>query len=79
LNSQYSFKTLTVAFGYSDDHEQAEAASYIQLRDRSDEIEQLWTRFEQQASTLRNLLQAGAQESTRFYGRLGNYNAFVFR
>jgi hypothetical protein len=54
-----------------------EAASYIQLRDRSDEIEQLWTRFEQQASTLRNLLQAGAQESTRFYGRLGNYNAFV--
>jgi p-hydroxybenzoic acid efflux pump subunit AaeB len=54
-----------------------EAASYIQFRDRSDEIEQLWTRFEQQASTLRNLLQAGAQESTRFYGRLGNYNAFV--
>jgi hypothetical protein len=40
-------------------------------------MEQLHNRFEQQVSTLRNLLQAGAQESTRFYGRLGNYNAFV--
>ena len=54
-----------------------ETASYIQLRDRPDQLEQLRKRFEQQASTLRNLLQAGAQESTRFYGRLGNYNAFV--
>src|SRR5271165_5181512 len=54
-----------------------ETASYVQLRDRSDQLELLRKRFEQQVSTLRNLLQAGAQESTRFYGRLGNYNAFV--
>ena len=54
-----------------------ETASYIQPRDRSGQLEQLRKRFEQQVSTLRNLLQAGAQESTRFYGRLGNYNAFV--
>jgi uncharacterized membrane protein YccC len=54
-----------------------ETDSYIQFRDRSDRLEQLRKRFEQQVSTLRNLLQAGAQESTRFYGRLGNYNAFV--
>ena len=54
-----------------------ETASYIQLRDRSGQLEQLRKRFEQQVSTLRNLLQAGARESTRFYGRLGNYNAFV--
>ena len=54
-----------------------ETASYIQLGDRPGQLKQLRKRFEQQASTLRNLLQAGAQESTRFYGRLGNYNAFV--
>ena len=54
-----------------------ETASYVQLRDRCDQLELLRKRFEQQVSTLRNLLQAGAQESTRFYGRLGNYNAFV--
>jgi uncharacterized membrane protein YccC len=54
-----------------------ETASYIQHRDRSGQLEQLQNRFEQQVSTLRNLLQAGARESTRFYGRLGNYNAFV--
>ena len=51
--------------------------SYIQLRDISSQLEQLQKQFEQQASTLRNLLQSGSQESTRFYGRLGNYNAFV--
>ena len=54
-----------------------ETQSYIQFRDRSGHLEQLRKRFEQQVSTLRNLLQAGARESTRFYGRLGNYNAFV--
>src|SRR5215468_10747843 len=51
--------------------------SYMQLRDTSGQLEQLHKQFQQQASTLRNLLQAGAQESTRFYGRLANYNAFV--
>src|SRR6516165_9375538 len=54
-----------------------ETGSYIRLRDISGQLEQLQKQFEQQASTLRNLLQSGAQESTRFYGRLGNYNAFV--
>jgi uncharacterized membrane protein YccC len=54
-----------------------ETASYLQLRDRAGQLEQLQKRFEQQVATLRNLLQAGARESTRFYGRLGNYNAFV--
>ena len=54
-----------------------ETTSYIQIRDRPGQLELLRKRFEQQVSTLRNLLQAGAQESTRFYGRLGNYNEFV--
>jgi len=54
-----------------------ETDSYIQLRDTSGQPEQLQKQFEEQASTLRNLLQAGARESTRFYGRLANYNAFV--
>jgi uncharacterized membrane protein YccC len=54
-----------------------ETAYYLQLRDRAGQLEQLRKRFEQQVSTLRNLLQAGAGESTHFYGRLGNYNAFV--
>ena len=54
-----------------------ETGSYIRLRDISGQLEQLQKQFEQQVSTLRNLLQSGAQESTRFYGRLGNYNAFV--
>jgi uncharacterized membrane protein YccC len=54
-----------------------ETASFFQIQDSTGRLEQLQKRFEQQASTLRNLLQAGARESTRFYGRLGNYNAFV--
>ena len=54
-----------------------ETASFMELRDTSGQLEQLQKRFEQQVSTLRNLLQAGARESTRFYGHLGNYNAFV--
>jgi uncharacterized membrane protein YccC len=54
-----------------------ETASFIEVRDTSGQLEQLHKRFEEQVSTLRNLLQAGARESTRFYGRLGNYNAFV--
>src|SRR6516162_2640340 len=54
-----------------------ETDSYIQPRDTSGQLEQLQKQFQQQASTLRNLLQSGARESTRFYGRLGNYNAFV--
>ena len=54
-----------------------ETGSYIEGGDTSNQLEQLRKRFEQQVSTLRNLLQAGARESTRFYGHLGNYNAFV--
>src|SRR5262245_4033123 len=40
-----------------------ETASYVQLRDRSGQLDQLQKQFEQQTSTLRNLLQAGARES----------------
>src|ERR1700730_16437897 len=54
-----------------------QTASFIEVRDTSGQLEQLQRRFEQQASRLRTLLQAGARESTRFYGRLGNYNAFA--
>jgi uncharacterized membrane protein YccC len=54
-----------------------ETVSYIHHRDKPAQLEQLQERFTQQLSTLRNLLQAGARESTRFYGRLANYNAFV--
>ncbi len=54
-----------------------QTASYIHQRDKSDRLDQLQERFAQQLSTLRNLLQAGARESTRFYGRLSNYNAFM--
>ena len=52
-------------------------ASFIEGRDTTGQLEQLRKKYEQQTSTLRNLLQAGARESTRFYGHLGNYNAFV--
>jgi uncharacterized membrane protein YccC len=54
-----------------------QTAAFIEVRDTSSQLEQLHRRFEQQVSTLRNLLQAGARESTPFYGHLGNYNAFV--
>ncbi len=52
-------------------------ASLIEVRDTAGRLEGLQKKFEQQASTLRNLLQAGARESTRFYGHLGNYNEFL--
>jgi len=54
-----------------------ETTFFIEGRDTSGQLEELRNRFEQQVSTLRNLLQAGARESTRFYGHLGNYNAFI--
>ena len=52
-------------------------AAYIHPADVPERLDQLQERFSSQLSTLRNLLQAGARESTRFYGRLANYNAFV--
>jgi hypothetical protein len=54
-----------------------ETAYFREGRDTSGQLEELQKQFEQQVSTLRILLQAGARESTRFYGHLGNYNAFV--
>jgi uncharacterized membrane protein YccC len=54
-----------------------ETAAYIHSGDKPDRLDQLHDQFANQLSTLRNLLQAGARESTRFYGRLANYNAFV--
>ena len=54
-----------------------EAKSYLHREDRSVQLEQLQAQFTRQLSTLRNLLQAGSRESTRFYGRLANYNAFL--
>jgi uncharacterized membrane protein YccC len=54
-----------------------EANSYIHPKDRSAQLDQLQAQFARQLSTLRNLLQTGSRESVRFYGRLGNYNAFL--
>ena len=41
------------------------------------ETEKIRSTFDQQLSVLRNLLQAGARESTFFSARLSNYNAFL--
>jgi uncharacterized membrane protein YccC len=41
------------------------------------ETERIRSTFDQQLSVLRNLLQAGARESTFFSARLSNYNAFL--
>jgi hypothetical protein len=54
-----------------------QTASFIDGRDTTGQLEQLQKKYEQHTSTLPNLLQAGAQESTRLYGHLGNYNAFI--
>jgi hypothetical protein len=41
------------------------------------ETKKIHSTFDQQLSVLRNLLQAGARESTSFSARLSNYNAFL--
>jgi hypothetical protein len=41
------------------------------------ETEKIRSTFDRQLSVLRNLLQAGARESTFFSARLSNYNAFL--
>ena len=41
------------------------------------ETEKIRCTFDRQLSVLRNLLQAGARESTFFSARLSNYNAFL--
>jgi len=41
------------------------------------ETEKIRSTFDQQLSVLRNLLRAGARESTFFSARLSNYNAFL--
>ncbi len=54
-----------------------ETDAYIHGQKISDGVEQIRETFALQLSTLRNLLQAGARESTYFRARLANYNAFV--
>lgn len=51
--------------------------TYISRADAPFEIDQLHHAFDQQLSGLRNLLLAGARESTFFSARLTNYNAFM--
>src|SRR5258707_5509946 len=41
------------------------------------ETKEIHSKFDQQLSVLRNLQQAGARESTFFFARLSNYNAFL--
>jgi len=41
------------------------------------QVEQIHQAFGQQLSVLNNLLRAGPRESTVFYARLSNYNAFL--
>ena len=54
-----------------------ETDAYVHGQKISGGIEQIRETFAQQLSSLRNLLQAGARESTYFRAGLANYNAFV--
>ncbi len=54
-----------------------ETDAYIRGQKVSEGVEQIRETFAQQLSTLRNLLQAGARESTYFRARLANYHAFL--
>jgi hypothetical protein len=54
-----------------------ETDAYIRGQKVADGVEQIRLTFAQQLSTLRNLLQAGARESTYFRARLANYHAFL--
>jgi uncharacterized membrane protein YccC len=50
---------------------------YIDRENAPTDTEKLQDTFGQQLSTLRNLQQAGARESTTFSARLSNYNAYL--
>jgi uncharacterized membrane protein YccC len=54
-----------------------ETDAYIHGKKVSGRVEEIRGKFALQLSTLRNLLQAGARESTYFRTRLANYNAFL--
>jgi len=54
-----------------------ETDAYIRGEKVAEGVEQIRLTFAQQLSTLRNLLQAGARESTYFRARLANYHAFL--
>jgi uncharacterized membrane protein YccC len=54
-----------------------ETDAYIHQREIPGGVEQIRETFAPQLATLRNLLQAGARESTYFRARLSNYNAFL--
>jgi uncharacterized membrane protein YccC len=54
-----------------------ETDAYIHEQKVAEGVEQIRQTFAQQLSTLRNLLQAGARESTYFRARLANYHAFL--
>jgi uncharacterized membrane protein YccC len=51
--------------------------AYIRRTDAPASVEQIRQAFAERLSTLKNLLQAGARESTVFNARLSNYNAFL--
>jgi uncharacterized membrane protein YccC len=54
-----------------------ETDAYIHGKKVSGRVEEIREKFALQLSMLRNLLQAGARESTYFRARLANYNAFL--
>jgi uncharacterized membrane protein YccC len=54
-----------------------ETEAYIHGQKISGGVEEIREKFAQQLSVLRNLLQAGARESTYFRAGLPNYNAFL--
>jgi len=51
--------------------------AYVRRTDTPPEVEQIHQAFAERLSVLKNLLQAGARESTVFSARLSNYNAFL--
>jgi hypothetical protein len=54
-----------------------ETDAYIHGKKVSGRVEEIREKFALQLSMLRNLLQAGARESTYSRARLANYNAFL--
>jgi uncharacterized membrane protein YccC len=54
-----------------------EEDAYIHEREGPVGVDRIRATFASQLSAVRNLLQVGARESTRFRARIANYNAFV--
>jgi uncharacterized membrane protein YccC len=55
----------------------AQTEAYARQTDQPILVEKIYLAFTQRLVVLRNLLQAGARESTVFSARLSNYNAFL--